>query len=221
MEKVIELDKFDGKRNTALTFIIPPNYDFRKDYNKIKKIHSTIKSSKRKGKLVSVTTEIDSKLTNIVKFSGNGCIICCGLDKSSKPDYYQIDINVELKEFEYYYGYGFETNRIKQLLFKENIQKLESNEETEIRNLIKKGFEDGLSVVKTELNVVIEQNMVSKVYYFSHENVPWQLLNSSMCKGFKIIMMNMEDVNNRDMAKKYGDLIGYLYYKIDVDTLAK
>ena len=32
-------------------------------------------------------------------------------------------------------------------------------------------------------------------------------------------MMNMEDINNRDVAKKYGDIVGHLYYKIDVDAL--
>jgi hypothetical protein len=37
METIKELEKFDGKRNTALTFIIPPNYDYTKDYYKIKK----------------------------------------------------------------------------------------------------------------------------------------------------------------------------------------
>ena len=221
MEAVAELDKFDGKRNTALTFIIPPNYDFWKDYNKIKKIHSAIKSSKRKGKLVSVTNKIDSSLSNVAKFSGNGCIVCCGLDKSSEPDYYQIESQVMLKEFEYYYGYGFETNRIKQLLFKEYVKKLDTSEENEVRNLLIKGFEDGLSVVTTELDVVIKQNMVSKVYYFSSKNVPWKLLRSSMDGKFEIIMMNMEDINNRDMARKYGELVGYLYYKIDVDTLIK
>lgn len=219
MEAVIELDKFDGKRNTALTFVIPPNYDFKKDYNKIKKVHSAIKSTKRKGKLMAVTKEIDKNLESVEQFSGNGCIICCGLDKSSEPQYYQIESQAMLKDFEYYYGYGFETNRIKQLLFREYVKKIEQNEIKKTITEIENGFETGMSVVGTEIELAIKHSMISKIYYFSFNNIPWKLLKSSMDNNFEIVMMDMEDINNRDMARKYGEQIGYLYFKMDMDSL--
>jgi hypothetical protein len=220
MEIIKELDNFDGKRNTALTFIIPPNYDYSRDYEKIKKRHSAIKSNKRRAKLLCVTRRIDEELGNIKKISGNGLIICCGLDKSGEPILYKVDSQIYLKDFEYHYGYNFATNRIKELLYTTSFVRLSPENEICALKKLTDGLETRLTVVNNEVYLAIEHNLLSLLYYFSYDSIPCRLLELSVEKGFTIIMMNMENILNRDFAKKFGNQVGYLYYQADLQCIS-
>jgi hypothetical protein len=220
MEIIKELDSFDAKRNTALTFIIPPNYEYLKDYEKIKKRHTAIKSSKRRGKLLCVTHRIDEELGDMKKISGNGLIICCGLDKSSKPILYRINSQIYLKGFEYYYGYKFATNQIKELLFTTTISRLSPENEAIVLKKLSDGLENRLTVVNSEIQLAIDNNLLSHVYYFSHDSIPYRLIELSIEKRFSITMMNMDNVSNRDFSKKFGCQFGYLYYPVDIQFIS-
>ena len=147
MEIIKELDSFDGKRNTALTFIIPPDYDYSTDYEKIKKRHTAIKSNKRRSKLLCVTRKIDAEL-DTKQFSGNGCVICCGLDKSGEPIFYKINSQVRVNKFEYHYGYGFATNRIKEIVYKTSFARLSPDEELIRLKKLEAGIENGFTVMR-------------------------------------------------------------------------
>lgn len=221
MEIIKDLDSFDGKRNSALTFIIPPNYEFKRDYNKIKKIHSAIKHDQRRRKLLTVTREIDSHLENIDEFSGNGCIICCGLDKSGATVFHKIDSQIMITDFEYHYGYGFATNAIKKLFFKKYLKTLTDKDEEKVRDNIIKGLENGLTVVGKEINIAKENHLLSTIYYFSEDSISCELIMESLGNGFEIVMMNMSNPYNRDIKKDYGEQIGYLYYGMRVNVFAE
>lgn len=219
METIKELEKFDGKRNTALTFIIPPNYDYTKDYCKIKKKHTAIKSGKRRGKLLCVTNKIDDELGAVKQFSDNGCIICCGLDKLGKPIFYKINSQVRINEFEYHYGYNFATHRINEILHPTSFVRLSPDDELIALKKLEAGLENGFTVVHTETQVAIDNNLLDQLYYFSSDNIPNTLLTQSIEKRFTIIMMNMNNVLNVDFAKKFGNIAGYMYFPVNLQLL--
>lgn len=220
MELIKELDQFDGKRNTALTFIIPPNYEFKKDLDKIKKLQSSLKHDNKRRQLGWVMKEIDKHIAETKSYP-RGHIICCGLDKSNNPIYYELSTDNAPSEFEYHYGYKFETNRVKELVFKSSVVHAEDKIAAEIRDRINTALENGVLVLKPELLIAFENHLIKDVVFLSRNQLPWELLKRSVEDGFTIYMMNMDDIRNVDIVEKYGEIIGLMHYKFDIHDLKK
>lgn len=78
------------------------------------------------------------------------------------------------------------------------------------------GLENGFTVVHSETQLAIDNNLLDQLYYFSSDNIPNTIMTQSIEKKFTIIMMNMNNVLNIDFAKKVGNSAGYMYYPVNL-----
>ena len=164
--------------------------------------------------------EIDKHITEIKSYP-IGHIICCGLDKSNNPTYYELSTDNAPHVFEYHYGYKFKTNRVKKLVFKLSVVHADCKIATEIRDRINTVLENGVLVLKPELLIAFENHLIKDVVFLSRNQLPWELLKRSVEDGFTIYMMNMDDIRNVEIVEKYGEIIGLMHYEFDLQSLKK
>ena len=186
-----QIDKFEGKRNCALTFIFPSKYNFKTDLKKIKTTIKAIKREKRKKLLMRVLNVVFNETSDIKEFSDNGAIVCAGLNKMGKVDYYYIKANVMINKFEYHFGYVFNNNRIKRFIF-DNITYIK---EVDVANTIEKLNRLVLSdkiVYQKKMGDYLDTNFLDTIVYIPKDNEPLPdfLLVASIKNKINIHILN-------------------------------
>lgn len=214
MDTLKELDKFNGKRNTVMTFLIPPHTEFHKNLGGIMRTILAIKHTNKRGQSKSVLAYIIKHTEEFKKLDGNGAIICAGIDNSNSIFYRYIPAPSLITSFEYYYDYVFNMNRIKEIFFDGNVVRLDDSKQSYYRNTIIKRINssDPLIILGNEIHKSLDLNMVQEIYYFSSESIPYETLERVVEYNIKINCFDMDNIHNKDMFKKYGIMIGTLRY---------
>jgi len=195
MKTIRLIDQFEGKRNTVLTFVFTPNDNFNAKIKKICNWVSTIKHEYKKTQIQKSLNLIKNKSKTTNHFQPNGLIICCGYNKLGKIGYYEIQIPPEYNgnlQFEYYYGYKFNTNRIKELLFsnlifsqtpKKTQLKYIEHLETQIKQV------DKCLVIGDKVSISLDQNLAKQIYYFSNDEITMDFIQQIQDSGAKLVCL--------------------------------
>ena len=222
METMCQIDQFEGKRNTVLTFVFTPKDHFNEKIKKICNWVSTIKHEYKKKQIQKSLNLLKNQTKTSKHFQPNGLIICCGYNKLGKIGYYELKIPQEYDEqirFEYYYGYKFNTNRIKELLFSNLILSQMPTEtqlkhleqlETQIKNV------DQSVVLGDKVSISLDQNLAKQIYYFSNDEITMDFIQQIQNSGAQLVLFDMNLVECREFGNKYGKLISILHFPVNI-----
>ena len=206
LDKIIN---FEGKRNCSLTLLVPSNL-LNKKLLQIEKRIFGLKHENKKKQLLNIINRIKSETKNIDE--NNELIICCGLDNNSNIEYYQLNPIKKIEDFEYYYDYKFHINKLYKFMFK-NIEYISDKD----KNLLINNLDDELIIYEKEINKYIENNLISEILYLSNESINLNYIKKSEDHNFQIKLFTFNDIELKEIQKKYGNMIGILHYKINYE----
>ena len=208
-----KLTEFVGKRNCALTFLIPPNTDFKKSIKQIDKKINGLKHENKKKQLRLVINKIKENVKDINQFENNGMIICCGLNNNNMIEYYQKKPIKRIDQIEYFYDYRFHINRIFQNLFN-SVEYLNKDDQQEYIDNLERLRNEGMIVYQKELDQYMELRLLKTVLYFTNDEIELLLINKSKEYNFNIKLFN-DKSKFTELQENYGKCIGILHYKVD------
>jgi hypothetical protein len=208
-----EVIGFEGKRNTVLTFMIPPYYEFKKDLNKILRITQQIKHQNKKTQILAVLKKIDVELQDATVIINKGGVICCGLDNMNEVCYYFLDSPSLIKKFEYYFDYKFHIERINEIFNEDVVEIL--NEKDAVERL--KKIEGSILACdhKIQLGAEVEQsinNSICKNIIVINSDVLERYIEQSRNSSIKIYKINSVNEYVVNFSIKYGNTVSELYY---------
>ena len=204
------IKNFSGKRNTGLTFIIPPNIKLTKLLDPIMRIIRTLKNPTKRREITKVMTRVKIETKNIDEYKGFGEIICAGMSTDNKIFYTTIKPKKLIVNMEYYYDYSFNIKIIKEYIYADIINLVPEKEKDKTLNLIETSIcnDEGLIIFTDILYKMLENKMVQEIYYFdkniSDDTIKYAINN-------KIVINHIIDDN---FKKKYGEVVGKLYYPL-------
>ena len=218
MDIIKQLNNFEGKRNCALTFFIPPDYNFQKDLLKVDKSITTMKHKNKKYQLIQVMKEVYAKLNDDGKqqpyqCSGNGIIVCCGMNKMSTVQHFQCLPVHQIESFEYFFDYCFNINKIIHYLFDHIIYPTTEKDFNSYREKLSQSMRVDQVLYQQELVQEMNNVSLSHLYYFSEEPLTLHLLEYSVQNKCQVVLMDTNHRHNLDFSKKYGNMIGILRWK--------
>lgn len=217
-ELIKKLEKFTGKRNAVITLIVAPETDFPKYMDKIYRQVKAIKHSNKRYQILRALNWLKGENSDIKKFGGNGAILCSGYNIYNVTTYCRLNPPYEIQENEYYYGYKFNIQRIREIFYQEIIKKLDETEEknilTEVANHINNST--NLIVIGDELEYALEMKVVDVIYYMLDIPISYELIEKVKGSKAVIIKIDIDRADNKDMAKKYGSLLGKLKYPLAI-----
>jgi hypothetical protein len=211
IDKIIN---FEGKRNCALTFIIPPHTYFQKSINQINKKINGLKHENKKRQLRRVLNKIIEETKDTKQYDKFGKIICCGLNNSSQIEYYIIEPVKKIKDMEYFYDYKFHLNKIFQNIYK-TVDYIDKKKQKNYLEQLNKLRNDGMLIYHKELNKFTEQKLIKNVLYFSNNIIDKKLIDESIDNNFNIKIFTLDKIILDDIIKKFGNYIGILHYKVE------
>lgn len=209
------LDLFRGKRNTVLTIFFPPNSDFQKDMDSLRRQINMIKHGNKKWQILQVIDLIFTFPQNkeLKKIEGNGKIILAGCSNQNEPFYYELYPPNKLEKFEYYYDFFFYMDRVREIWY-QDVMVVPENKEKE--NMIKK-LEEGLIQGRGDIllgegriNSAVKMGLVKELYRFTEKDTDDGRIEAIKNKNAKIIK-----IVNPDMEKKYGPEIGVMWFSLE------
>lgn len=211
-----KIKNFEGKRNCVLTILIPPNYDFRKDTKRIRSKISGIKHKYKRRQLLSVMTVIWDKIKYVPKFTVNGIIICAGLNKQDRIDYYSLIPSKRIQIFEYYYDYIFNYNKINEYMYK-NVTIIPPEQTKDIIKEIDNFMKKDKIVYENKMNDYIDTNLIDTVIHMGNESVPEIFLEQSVNTALKVKILDSCKIDNYII--KNNKYIGFLKYDFTVESI--
>ena len=222
MKILKKIKKFEGKRNSVLTMIFPSNINYKKQMEKTRRIVSQIKHANKKYQIEKVLKYIDSQNEGAEYFKPNGAIICAAYDKKDLPFYQKIDgQKIEVEEFEYYYDYVFHSNRIKELIFSQYMQRPHLEQQLELLKDVEKQILSSTNLIVLGENVgkVLEMNLCERLLFLSDQLVSNQLIENIKSHSSKLILFDLKNQQIKEFSQKFGSQIAYLRYPIDLNNL--
>lgn len=207
LELLKKIGEFVGKRNCALTFLIPSNYKFDLDMKRIKKSITSIKHENKRKQLLKVINYLFLEIKDYKTFDGLGRIICTGLNKFGKVEYYMCKANKKIPTFQYYFGYYFYSNKIKEFMFN-NIEFVKDKKAT--TSMINTYVVEDKIVYQNKIRDYLDTDLLHTIIYFSGVNIPNWILKPCVKNKIKIKIFN--DKNLDDLIVKDNDYIGILKY---------
>ena len=205
LEKIIN---FEGKRNCSLSLFIPSN-QISKSISYVEKSVSMIKHENKKRQLLNILSVIKSNIKNLNKNKHDNLIICCGLDTTNKIEYFNLVPNKKINELEYYYDYKFHINKIYDLMY-DNIEFIYK------KDLLDTLQNNELIVYEKDLNKFIDLKFVSDIFYFSNDILDYSFVKKSIECSYQIKIFSLESNLLADIQKRYGKIVGILYFKIEI-----
>ena len=206
------IESFRGKRNTVITLFIPPHTKVIKLLESIRKQVKAIRHSNKKNQILQVISDITDHTKAISEFQNNGMILCSGLGNDNKILYEQIYPNKLISEMKYYYDDVFNVDLIREYVYANIVSHLSntllySNKITsDITNCTH------LYVIGDDVEKAFLSNTIKNVYFFGENQIPKQLLTSAIKNNTVIYKFNKNDIHRKDFQKKFGDVVGELYY---------
>ena len=205
LEKIIN---FEGKRNCSLSLFIPSN-QISKSISYVEKSVSMIKHENKKRQLLNILGVIKGNIKNLNKNKHDNLIICCGLDTTNKIEYFNLVPNKKINELEYYYDYKFHINKIYDLMY-DNIEFIYK------KDLLDTLKNNELIVYEKDLNKFIDLKFVSDIFYFSNDILDYSFVKKSIECSYQIKIFSLESNLLADIQKRYGKIVGILYFKIEI-----
>jgi hypothetical protein len=74
-----------------------------------------------------------------------------------------------------------------------------------------------LIIYEKEINKYIENNLISEILYFSNDSINLNYIKKSEDHNFQIKLFTFNDIELKEIQKKYGNMIGILHYKINYE----
>lgn len=208
------IESFQGKRNTAITLIIPPQISVKKV---IEPIQRQVKAIKHSNKRNQITQVINCILDNNSKIEYNdpGIILCAGLGNDNKVIYTSIIPNTSISNMEYYYDDTFHIDLIRKYIHSNSVifipcAKLHTSEISAKIEANSSAYAIGNDIPKA-----FDMDLLKNIFYFGENIIPKKLLDDAIKHNKTIYKFNRDDVNRKDFQKKYGDIVGELYYPYD------
>lgn len=212
IDKIIN---FEGKRNCSITLLLKANDKYSSTLSQIERKISAIKHDNKRKQLKNVIYRIKNETKDLYDnhdFKINGIIICCGLKSSDdSTEYFVVNPTKKIEENEYYYDYKFNINKIFEKIY-DTIDYVDYD-----INELNKLREKELIIFEKEINEYIEINAISYLLYFSNEDLSLNLCNLSKEHNFKIKVVNCLPFQQKELNKTYGNFIGVLYYKLNLN----
>ena len=206
-----EIINFEGKRNCSLTLFVPEN-SLDKIIKQIEKKFFTIKHESKKIQLINVLNKI-KKETKVYVKKHKDVIICCGLGNNQQIHFFKLDPSEKILNIEYFYDYKFHINKIYDFLYP-NIKFVTNL--NELNSWVKILDGSNLIVYENELNKFLELNLISDILYFSNEIISFDYVHKSTIFNYKI---NIFPDSSNNIIKRYGKIIGILYFKLDDNNI--
>lgn len=226
MEDILNrIDSFEGKRNTVITMFFPPKLNFKKQMVKIQRIVKGIKNANKRHQIFKVLNLINDENEDREYFEPYGSIICAAFDKKGLPFYNELDVKKEFKivDFEYYYDYVFNTNRIREILFSSTIIRPPYDEQKKILS-----HAEGMIIACNNTIVLedlalysLEIKMCMKLLFLKNETIPLNLIELAKTSGVKIVIFNTDKLECREFMNKYGKLVSILRYPMEIKKFEK
>lgn len=212
------IDKFEGKRNCALTFIIPPNYNFKTDLKRILNVIKSIKRESRKKQLMRVINIVLNETSDIKMFENSGSIICAGLNKLGKIDYYLIKANIKINKFEYSFDYVFNHNRIKRFMF-ENIKYIKDSDINDLIDNINELVISDRIVYQKKIIDYLNTDFLETIVFIPKDNepLPDNLLIASINNHINIEILNT-NISLHKLIVQDNTFFGILKYNFTNET---
>jgi len=211
-----KIKNFEGKRNCVLTILIPPNYDFRKDTKRVRSKISGIKHKYKRRQLLRVMAVIWDEIKYVPKFIVNGIIICAGLNKHDRIDYYSLTPSKRIQSFEYYYDYIFNYNKINEYMYK-NVITIQNEKVKDLIKNIDNFMKNDKIVYENKINEYIESDLIDTVIHMCDESVPEIFLEKSVNKNLKVNILDSHKIDNYII--KNNKYIGFLKYDFTVESI--
>lgn len=211
MEIIQKLAEFSGKRNAVLTFFFPPNAKFHQIMKSMHRQISAIRHKNKRQQIYSVIKYIEEQNEDILDKSfweygySHGVIICGAFDKSHRPVYEFIESPILITDFEYYYGYQFQMERIKELMFGDVIDKIEFCRNNESISDLLQRFENHfemLVVGEDEINYTLENKYLEKIFVRENYEIDLSLISKSKEAKTKIVKFTKPSENKKYKTKK-------------------
>jgi hypothetical protein len=224
-KKLHTIDCFEGKRNAVITLIFYPKSNFYKVIDHVDRQVRAIKHVNKRKQILKVIRLIKQRNEDRNLIPKNGLIVCAAHDKLGAEVYHEIELNVHPSptivpkcKFDYYYGYKFNGNKIKHVLFNNNICQMEPKEQNEMLNFLAQNILNTNSnvVLKDKIDVAIESNLVHKIIFLQEELPLDLLINAKNCNAV-IYLMNLNNIMVKEFVNKFGDILGILHYPVDLD----
>lgn len=215
--KFNQINCFDAKRNCAMTMLIPPNYNFRRDTLNVRRRIKSMKHKHKRYQLLRVIKELWNRIRDIKEFENLGCILCCGLNKKDEIKFYDIEPNKIIEKFEYFYGDYFNHLKINEYLYTRIKYIIDENEK---KNLIKEIDERMLNdqlVYYNKIDDFLDTNLMSKIIFFSNEKIPDNILSRLLLSDLELYIFNAEKIDN--FVIKNNKYIGFIRYNLKFTKL--
>jgi len=211
-----KIEEFRGKRNTALTIMLPPGINIRKQLDPIDRKVKAMKHKNKSGQIHAVIKKIFAENEDKIT-SGNGLIVCAGLGNDKDIFYQEIEPKKKIKEFFYDYFDTFDLDRIREYLY-DMVERCTDFDNLVYCKQINASISSGSRkcVLGNEIEKAIEMKVLSTLFWFSSDRIDKNLLQKAEKLGFKIIIMDMEKQVCKDLVQKYGSKLGFLYYEISL-----
>lgn len=206
------IEAFCGKRNTVITLFIPPNLKITKSLEPIQRQIKAIKHSNKRGQINQVVNCIINNNSTVDKYNGKGMIICAGLGKDNKVTYVQIIPNKLVEKVQYYYDDTFHIDLIRTYIYSDSIIFIPCAQND--TNKINKGIVDGTNIytIGEDIKKGFQLNLIKTIYFFGSDIIPKDLLDNVIKNNVTICKFDSDDIYRKDFQKKYGDVVGELYY---------
>ena len=117
--------------------------------------------------------------------------------------------NKKINEMEYYYDYKFHINKIYDLMYN-NIEFIYK------KDLLDTLQQSELVVYEKDLQKFIELRLISDIFYFSNDILDYNYVKKSIECSYQIKIFSLDSNLLTDVQKRYGKIIGILYFKIDI-----
>ena len=128
---------------------------------------------------------------------------------------------IEVEEFEYYYDYVFHSNRIKELIFSQYMQRPHLEQQLELLKDVEKQILSSTNLIVLGENVgkVLEMNLCERLLFLSDQLVSNQLIENIKSHSSKLILFDLKNQQIKEFSQKFGSQIAYLRYRIDLNNL--
>lgn len=222
-ENILSLiTSFEGKRDRALTFIIP-SANYHKNFQKVFTTISNIKDEVKKNQLTKIINVVFEKFgyglrakaqNGLRKVGTIGIIVCCGLSKKGQLSYYELIPKKPVSVFEYHYGYVFHMDRIMTFMYdhivpwKNTFSKIDS-----LWKYINALMIDDKILYENDLTEYLDSNVLKVLYVFTDINtIPKKIVGVAAHNNVKIILCPKpnKDFSIKPETKMIGQLKKYV-----------
>ena len=217
-DNIVDILVFEGKRNCALTIVFPPDHNFKKQMDSLTKRIQIMKNVTKRSQILRVLKSINQENRDVETFGGNGLIVCGGLGKKNSTEYFNMVPPVKIKEFEYYYDYSFNIERIQEIMTGDVVIVAKPIEHQYLLDAVERDITQQCSIIVlgAEIKQALGMGLLDCMYFLGVPFLNSQLIETCRKYNTKILKFNDDDEKTVEMRNKFGAIIGYLKFPVDL-----